>query len=57
MVTVDKAGVLSAAVTKVENPTFTNTYTSELSYSAAGGLVITKTLNGHSMAKGSSRLP
>lgn len=52
MVTVDKAGVLSAAVTKVENPTFTNTYTSELSYSAAGGLVITKTLNGHSMAKG-----
>ncbi len=51
-VTVDKAGVLSAAVTKVENPTFTNTYTSELSYSAAGGLVITKTLNGHSMAKG-----
>lgn len=52
MVTVDKAGVLSASVTKVENPTFTNTYTSELSYSAAGGLVITKTLNGHSMAKG-----
>ena len=51
-VTVDKAGVLSAAVTKVENPKFTNTYTSELSYSAAGGLVITKTLNGHSMAKG-----
>ena len=52
VVTVDKAGVLSASVTKVENPTFTNTYTSELSYSAAGGLVITKTLNGHSMAKG-----
>lgn len=52
VVTVDKAGVLSASITKVENPTFTNTYTSELSYSAAGGLVITKTLNGHSMAKG-----
>ena len=52
VVTVDKAGVLSASVTKVENPTFTNTYTSELSYSAAGGLVITKTLNGHSMAGG-----
>lgn len=52
LVTIDKAGVLSAAVTKVENPTFTNTYTSELSYSAAGGLVITKTLNGHSMAGG-----
>ena len=52
VVTVDKAGVLSAVVSKVENPTFTNTYTSELSYSAAGGLVITKTLNGHSMAKG-----
>ena len=51
-VTIDKDGVLSAAVTKVENPTFTNTYTSELSYSAAGGLVITKTLNGHSMAEG-----
>ena len=51
-VTVDKAGVLSAVVSKVENPTFTNTYTSELSYSAAAGLVITKTLNGHSMAKG-----
>ena len=52
LVTIDKAGVLSAAVTKVENPTFTNTYTSELSYSAVGGLVITKTLNGHSMAAG-----
>ena len=52
VVTVDKVGVLSAVVSKVENPTFTNTYTSELSYSAAGGLVITKTLNGHSMAKG-----
>ena len=52
LVSIDKAGVLSAAVTKVENPTFTNTYTSELSYSAAGGLVITKTLNGHSMAEG-----
>ena len=52
VVTVDKAGVLSASVAKVENPTFTNTYASELSYSAAGGLVITKTLNGHSMAKG-----
>ena len=52
VVTVDKAGVLSASVTKVENPSFTNTYTSELSYSAAGGLVITKTLNGHSMAAG-----
>ena len=52
VVTVDKAGVLSASVAKVENPAFTNTYTSELSYSAAGGLVITKTLNGHSMAKG-----
>lgn len=52
LVTIDEAGVLSAAVTKVENPTFTNTYASELSYSAAGGLVITKTLNGHSMAAG-----
>ena len=52
VVTVDKAGVLSASVAKVENPTFTNTYTSELSYSAAGGLAITKTLNGHSMAEG-----
>ena len=52
VVTADKVGVLSASVAKVENPAFTNTYTSELSYSAAGGLVITKTLNGHSMAKG-----
>ena len=52
VVTIDKDGVLSAVVTKVENPTFTNTYTSELSYSAAGGLVITKTLNGHNMAAG-----
>lgn len=51
-VTTDKSGALSAAVTKVENPTFTNTYTSELSYSAAGGLVITKTLNGHNMTAG-----
>lgn len=52
VVTADKTGALSAVVSKVENPTFTNTYTSELSYSAAGGLVITKTLNGHSMAEG-----
>lgn len=52
LVTIDKTGALSAVVSKVENPTFTNTYTSELSYSAAGGLVITKALNGHSMAEG-----
>ena len=52
VVTIDKDGALSAAVTKIENPAFTNTYTSELSYSAAGGLVITKTLNGHNMAAG-----
>ena len=52
VVAADKTGALSAVVSKVENPTFTNMYTSELSYSAAGGLVITKTLNGHSMAKG-----
>ena len=52
VVAADKTGALSAVVSKVENPTFTNTYTSELSYSAAGGLVITKTLNGHSMAEG-----
>ncbi len=52
VVTIDKDGALSAAVTKTENPAFTNTYTSELSYSAAGGLVITKTLNGHNMAAG-----
>lgn len=52
VVAADKTGALSAVVSKVENPTFTNTYTSELSYSAAGGLVITKALNGHSMAEG-----
>lgn len=52
VVSTDKTGALSAVVSKVENPTFTNTYTSELSYSAAGGLVITKALNGHSMAEG-----
>lgn len=52
VVSADKTGALSAVVSKVENPTFTNTYTSELSYSAAGGLVITKALNGHSMAEG-----
>lgn len=51
-VTIDASGALHANVTKVDNPIFTNTYTTELSYSAAGGLSITKTLDGRAMEDG-----
>lgn len=50
-VTANSDGTLSAAHT-VANGTFTNRYRSSLSYSAAGGLAITKVLTGHDMAAG-----
>jgi pilin isopeptide linkage protein len=45
------AGKLTATVA-VENPTFTNEYRTTLSYTAAGGLNVTKTLLGRDMAQG-----
>ena len=52
-VTDDLEGNLTAAVAgTVENGVFTNTYESEVDYGAAGGLAITKTLNGHDMVPG-----
>lgn len=44
-------GKLVATAT-VENGTFTNTYQSKLDYVGAGGLQLTKTLNGRDMADG-----
>lgn len=52
-VTDDLEGNLTAAVAgTVENGVFTNTYESEVDYGAAGGLAITKTLNGHDLVRG-----
>lgn len=52
-VTDDLKGNLTAAVAgTVENGVFTNTYESKVDYGAAGGLAITKTLNGHDLALG-----
>lgn len=42
-------GKLGATVS-IENPVFTNTYSSELDYDAAGGLSIVKNLDGHAIA-------
>ncbi|OUO86318.1 hypothetical protein B5F40_15190 [Gordonibacter sp. An230] len=44
-------GALTAVAT-VKNGTFTNTYQSKLDYVAAGGLQLTKTLNGRDMTAG-----
>ena len=44
-------GTMSAVVTN-ENNVFTNTYSSRLDYTAAGGLSITKTMNGRAMSAG-----
>lgn len=44
-------GKLGATVS-IENPVFTNTYSSELDYDAAGGLSIVKNLDGHAIAAG-----
>lgn len=52
-VTDDLKGNLTAAVAgTVENGVFTNTYESKVDYGAAGGLAITKTLNGHDLVRG-----
>lgn len=44
-------GTMSAVVTN-ENNAFTNTYSSRLDYTAAGGLSVTKTMNGRAMSAG-----
>lgn len=51
-VTEDGEGKLIANVTKKENGRFTNTYRSELNYTAAGGLKLSKTLRGRPMTEG-----
>lgn len=51
-VTEDGDGTLTANVTKKENGRFTNTYRSELNYTAAGGLKLSKTLSGRPMTEG-----
>lgn len=48
-VTDNGTGVLSASAVVDGDTVFTNTYSSELDYDAAGGLKITKTLNGRDM--------
>lgn len=45
-------GVLTANVTKKESGRFTNTYRSELNYTAAGGLWLSKYLDGRPMTEG-----
>lgn len=44
-------GTMGAVVTN-ENNVFTNTYSSRLDYTAAGGLSVTKTMNGRAMSAG-----
>ena len=51
-VTDNGKGVLTANVTKTENGRFTNTYSTELNYTAAGGLKLSKTLSGRPMTEG-----
>ena len=51
-VTEDGEGNLTANVTKKENGRFTNTYRTELNYTAAGGLKLSKTLRGRPMTEG-----
>lgn len=51
-VTEDGDGTLTANVTKKENGRFTNTYRSELNYTAAGGLWLSKYLDGRPMTEG-----
>ena len=45
-------GSLTANVTKKENGRFTNKYHTELNYTAAGGLKLSKTLSGRPMTEG-----
>ena len=51
-VTEDGDGNLTADVTKKENGRFTNTYRTELNYTAAGGLWLSKYLDGRPMTEG-----
>lgn len=51
-VTEDGEGNLTANVTEKESGRFTNTYHSELNYTAAGGLKLSKTLSGRPMTEG-----
>ena len=51
-VTDNGKGVLTANVTKTENGCFTNTYSTELNYTAAGGLKLSKSLFGRPMTEG-----
>lgn len=51
-VTEDGEGNLTANVTKKENGRFTNTYSTELDYAAAGGLKLSKSLYGRPMTEG-----
>ena len=51
-VTENGDGTLIANVTKKESGRFTNTYRSELNYTAAGGLKLSKSLSGRPMTEG-----
>ena len=51
-VTENGEGKLTANVTKKESGRFTNTYRTELSYTAAGGLKLSKSLSGRPMTEG-----
>ena len=51
-VTENGEGKLTANVTKKENGRFTNTYRTELNYTAAGGLWLSKYLDGRPMTEG-----
>lgn len=51
-VTENADGTLIANVTKKENGRFTNTYRTELNYTAAGGLWLSKYLDGRPMTEG-----
>lgn len=51
-VTEDGDGNLTANATKKENGRFTNTYRTELNYTAAGGLWLSKYLDGRPMTEG-----
>lgn len=51
-VTENGEGRLTANVTKKENGRFTNTYRTELNYTAAGGLKLSKSLSGRPMTEG-----
>lgn len=51
----DRGNGTMSAVVKNENNVFTNTYSSRLDYTAAGGLSVTKTMNGRAMSAGEFR--